>query len=223
MDWSALNLSLKLAACTVLILLPLGIWAGHALAAHYFRGKAWVEALLALPLVLPPTVLGYYLLVMMGGASPIGQFYESVFGRSLVFSFEGLLLASVIFNIPFAIQPMQRGFEVIAPEVRDAAACCGLSRWRTLWRIELPLAWPGILSAVVLTFAHTLGEFGVVLMVGGSIPGETKTIAIAIYDRVQAFDTAGAGVMSAALLLISLIAIAAAYFTASRTRSRRHG
>jgi molybdate transport system permease protein len=223
MDWSALSLSLKLAAWTVLILLPLGIWAGHALAAHQFRGKSWVEALLALPLVLPPTVLGYYLLVAMGGASPIGQWYESWIGRPLVFSFEGLLVASVLFNIPFAIQPMQRGFEAIAPEVRDAAACCGLSRWRTLWRIELPLAWPGILSAVVLTFAHTLGEFGVVLMVGGSIPGETKTIAIAIYDRVQAFDTAGAGVMSAALLLISLIAIGAAYFTTSRSRSRRHG
>ena len=223
MDWSALSLSLRLAAWTVLILLPLGIWVGHALAAYSFRGKAWVEALLALPLVLPPTVLGYYLLVAMGGASPIGQLYESWIGRPLVFSFEGLLIASVIFNIPFAIQPMQRGFEAIAPEVRDAAACCGLSRWRTLWRIELPLAWPGILSAVVLTFAHTLGEFGVVLMVGGSIPGETKTIAIAIYDRVQAFDTAGAGVMSAALLLISLLAIGAAYFTTSRSRSRRHG
>jgi len=223
MDWSALGLSLKLAAWTVLILLPLGIWAGHALAAHQFRGKAWVEALLALPLVLPPTVLGYYLLVAMGGASPVGQFYESWVGRPLVFSFEGLLVASVLFNIPFAIQPMQRGFESIAPEVRDAAACCGLSRWRTLWRIELPLAWPGILSATVLTFAHTLGEFGVVLMVGGSIPGETKTVAIAIYDRVQAFETAGAGVMSAALLLISLIAIGAAYFTTSRSRSRRRG
>jgi molybdate transport system permease protein len=223
MDWSALTLSLKLAGWTVLILLPVGIWAGHALAAYQFRGKAWVEALMALPLVLPPTVLGYYLLVAMGGASPVGQFYESVFGKPLVFSFEGLLLASVIFNIPFAIQPMQRGFEAIAPEVRDAAACCGLSRWRTLWRIELPLAWPGILSAVVLTFAHTLGEFGVVLMVGGSIPGETKTVAIAIYDRVQAFDTAGAGVMSAVLLLISLLAIGAAYFTNARSRIRRHG
>ncbi len=223
MDWSALTLSLKLAAWTVLILLPLGIWTGHALAAHQFRGKAWIEALLALPLVLPPTVLGYYLLVAMGGASPVGQFYESVFGKPLVFSFEGLLLASVIFNIPFAIQPMQRGFEAIAPEVRDAAACCGLTRWRTLWRIELPLAWPGILSAVVLTFAHTLGEFGVVLMVGGSIPGETKTVAIAIYDRVQAFDTAGAGVMSAVLLLISLVAIGAAYYTNARSRIKRHG
>ncbi len=223
MDWSALSLSLKLAAWTVLILLPLGIWVGHFLAANRFRGKAWVEALLALPLVLPPTVLGYYLLVAMGGASPLGQMYETVFGRPLVFSFEGLLVASVIFNIPFAIQPMQRGFEAIAPEVRDAAACCGLTRWRTLWRIELPLAWPGILSAMVLTFAHTLGEFGVVLMVGGSIPGETKTVAIAIYDRVQAFDSAGAGIMSAALLLISLIAIGFAYFTTSRTRTQRHG
>ena len=223
MDWSALSLSLKLAGLTVLILLPLGIWAGHGLAAHQFRGKAWVEAMLALPLVLPPTVLGYYLLVAMGGASPVGQFYESVFGQPLVFSFEGLLLSSVIFNIPFAIQPMQRGFDAIAPEVRDAAACCGLSRWRTLWRIELPLAWPGVLSAVVLTFAHTLGEFGVVLMVGGSIPGETKTVAIAIYDRVQAFDTAGAGVMSAALLLISLVAIGAAYFPHARSRIRRYG
>jgi len=223
MDWSALSLSLKLAAWTVLILLPLGIWIGHFLAANRFRGRAWVEALLALPLVLPPTVLGYYLLVAVGGASPLGQLYETVFGRPLVFSFEGLLVASVIFNIPFAIQPMQRGFEAIAPEVRDAAACCGLSRWRTLWRIELPLAWPGILSAMVLTFAHTLGEFGVVLMVGGSIPGETKTVAIAIYDRVQAFDTAGAGIMSAALLLISLVAIGFAYFTTARSRTQRHG
>lgn len=223
MDWTALNLSLKLAAWTVLLLLPIGIWGGRALAVHHFRGKAWVEALLALPLVLPPTVLGYYLLVAMGGASPLGQLYESVFGRPLVFNFEGLLIASVIFNIPFAIQPLQRGFETIAPEVRDAAACCGLSVWRTLWRIELPLAWPGVLSAAVLTFAHTLGEFGVVLMVGGNIPGETKTIAVAIYDRVQAFDAAGAGVMSAVLLLISLVAIGAAYFTNSRARSRRHG
>ena len=106
--------------------------------------------------------------------------------------------------------------------MRDAAACCGLTKWRTLWRIELPLAWPGILSAVVLTFAHTLGEFGVVLMVGGSIPGETKTVAIAIYDRVQAFDTEGAGIMSAALLLISMLAIGAAYFTTSRSRTQRH-
>jgi molybdate transport system permease protein len=223
MDWVALNLSLQLAAATMAVLLPVGIAVARWLATRQFRGKALLEAVLALPLVLPPTVLGYYLLVAMGGATPPGQLYHALTGRQLVFSFEGLLIASIVFNLPFAIQPMQRGFEAIAREVRDAAACCGLSPWRTLWRIELPLAWPGILSAMVLTFAHTLGEFGVVLMVGGNIPGETKTIAISIYDRVQAFDTHSAGVMSATLLVISLAAIAAAYLATSRLRSQRHG
>ena len=223
MDWNALGLSLRLAGWTVLVLLPVGIVLGRVLAWRTFRGKALIEALLALPLVLPPTVLGYYLLVAMGGASPLGELYERVTGSQLAFSFGGLLIASVVFNLPFAIQPMQRGFEAIAPEVRDAAACCGLSAWRTLWRIELPLAWPGVLSALVLTFAHTLGEFGVVLMVGGSIPGETKTIAIAIYDRVQALDTAAAGSMSLTLLLISLAAIAASYCASSLRRGRVHG
>ncbi len=218
MDWPALLLSLELAAWTMAILLPAGIWLGRLLAWRRFRGQAFLEAMLALPLVLPPTVLGYYLLVALGGASPLGQLYRRLTGDALVFSFEGLLIASLLFNLPFAIQPMQRGFEAVAREVRDAAACCGLSRWRRFWRIELPLAWPGVLSALVLTFAHTLGEFGVVLMVGGSIPGETKTIAIAIYDRVQAFDTVAAGFMSAVLLLISLLAIGFAYFTSARLR-----
>lgn len=223
MDWGALTLSLELAFATLLVLLPIGVWAGRKLAWSRFRGKALVEALLALPLVLPPTVLGFYLLVAMGGASPLGQWYESVFGHQLVFSFDGLLVASVIFNLPFAIQPMQRAFEAIAPEVREAALCCGMSWPRILHRIELPLAWPGILSALVLTFAHTLGEFGVVLMVGGSIPGETRTIAIAIYDRVQAFDTAGAGLMSALLLLTSLAAIGLSYFATNRMGTPRDG
>lgn len=211
MDWPALLLSFKLAALTMLLLLPCGLWAGSALAWHRFRGKYLVEAVLALPLVLPPTVLGFYLLIAMGGTSPVGQWYESLLGRPLVFSFEGLLIASLVFNLPFAIQPMQRAFEAIAPEVREAARCCGMSRWRQFTRIELPLAWPGIVSAMVLTFAHTLGEFGVVLMVGGSIPGETRTIAISIYDRVQAFDASAAGLMSAVLLAISLLAIGLSY------------
>lgn len=223
MDWLALELSLKLALGTMLVLLPLGIWAGRKLAWQEFRGKTLLEASLALPLVLPPTVLGYYLLVAMGGASPIGLGYESLFGRQLTFSFDGLLVASIIFNLPFAIQPMQRAFEAIAPEVREAARCCGMSRLRQLTRIELPLAWPGIVSASVLTFAHTLGEFGVVLMVGGSIPGETRTIAISIYDRVQAFDTAAAGMMSAVLLIISLLAIGLSYFATHRAGRARHG
>ena len=221
MDHDALLLSLRLAAWTVAILLPTGVVLGRMLAWRKFRAKPLVEALLALPLVLPPTVLGYYLLVAFGGASPLGQAYERVTGGPLVFTFGGLLVASVIFNLPFAVQPMQRAFESISHEVRDAAECCGLSRWRTLWRIEMPLAWPGVLSALVLTFAHTLGEFGVVLMVGGNIPGETRTIAVAIYDRVQAFDHHGAAVMSATLLVVCLLAISATYFTGSTLDRRR--
>lgn len=223
MDWPALLLSLQLAFWTMLILLPLGVWIGRRLAWSRFRGKSLVEALLALPLVLPPTVLGFYLLLAMGAESPLGQVYHGLFGTHLTFSFAGLLVASLLFNLPFAIQPMQRAFEAIPREVREAARCCGLSPWRVLLRIELPLAWPGILSALVLTFAHTLGEFGVVLMVGGSIPGETRTIAIAIYDRVQAFDDQAAGVMSAVLLLISLAAIGLSYFATARlARSQSH-
>lgn len=208
MDWTALWLSLRLAGATVLVLVPLGIFAGRWLAFGRFRGRALAEALVALPLVLPPTVLGYYLLVTFGAASPLGSLWEAAFGRPLVFSFAGLLLASILFNIPFAVQPIQRGFETIAPDLRDAAAVSGMPPWRAFCAVELPLAWPGILSAAVLSFAHTLGEFGIVLMVGGAIPGETKTIAIAIYDRVQAFDDASAARMSAVLLTLSLTTVA---------------
>ena len=222
MDWTALWLSLQLGFFTVLVLVPVGILLGRWLAYHDFTGKALAEAAVALPLVLPPTVLGYYLLVAFGGGSPVGQLWQRVFGGQLVFTFEGLLLASVIFNLPFAIQPMQRGFEAIPRELREAAASCGLPPWRVLQRVELPLAWPGIVTGAVLSFAHTLGEFGVVLMVGGAIPGETETVAIAIYDRVQAFDGAAAGRMSALLLAISLVAIALT-FMLSRTIGRRLG
>jgi molybdate transport system permease protein len=220
MDWTALWLSLRLAGGTVAVLLPLSILAGRWLAYSEFRGKGTMEALVALPLVLPPTVFGFYLLVIFGANSPVGGFWRAAFGHQLVFTFEGLLLASVIVNIPFAIQPAQRGFEAVAVELREAAACCGMSSWKRLFRIELPLAWPGLMTAMVLTFAHTLGEFGVVLMVGGSIPGETKTVAIAIYDRVQAFDDRGAAVMSATLLFISLSTIAVT-FALSRRIGRR--
>ena len=220
MDWPALWLSLRLGLLTVLVLLPIGVFAGRWLAYREFRGKAVVEAAVALPLVLPPTVLGYYLLVAFGAASPLGRTWTALFGHQLVFTFEGLLLASVIFNIPFAIQPMQRSFESIPADVRHAAACCGMTPLEALGRVELPLAWPGILTALVLSFAHTLGEFGIVLMVGGSIPGETKTIAIAIYDRVQAFDDAAAARMSAILLAISVVAISIT-FALSRRIGRR--
>jgi molybdate transport system permease protein len=221
MDWTAFSLSLKLAAWTVVVLLPVGVVLGRVLAWRHFAWKPVLEGVLALPLVLPPTVLGYYLLVSLGAASPVGQWFQSAFGRPLVFSFEGLLVASVVFNLPFAIQPMQRAFEAIPQDVRDAAACCGLTHWQTLARIEVPLAWPGILSGLVMTFAHTLGEFGVVLMVGGSIPGETRTVAIAIYDSVQSLDNAAAGIMSATLLGLSLVAMAVVYATGARKASRR--
>ena len=219
MDWTALWLSLRLSGITVLLLLPIGIIFGRLLAYREFAGKGFVEAIVALPLVLPPTVFGYYLLVAFGAASPLGQIWQNLFGQSLVFSFEGLLFASIIFNLPFAIQPMQRGFESISSDIREAAACCGMSPWTVLAKVELPLAWPSILTAMVLSFAHTLGEFGIVLMVGGSIPGETRTIAISIYDRVQAFDNAAAAQMSALLLALSLVVITLV-FTLSRRVSR---
>ncbi|WP_444634987.1 molybdate ABC transporter permease subunit [Cupriavidus oxalaticus] len=220
MDWHALALSLELAAVTLVVLLPGGLVVGRWLAYSSFRGKAWVEALIVLPLVLPPTVLGYYLLVSLGGASPLGQWAAQLDIR-LTFNFLGLVIASLLFNIPLLVQPVQRAFEAIPKQLGEAAAVSGLSSWQTFWRIEFPLAWPGVLSAMVLTFVHTLGEFGVLLMIGGSIPGETKTIAIAIYDRVQAFDLASAHRMALLLLVLSLGAVAASLFASSRLTARR--
>jgi len=221
MDWQALQLSLELATVTLVVLLPLGLWLGRWLARARFTGKAWVEAAVVLPLVLPPTVLGYYLLVSLGGASPLGGWVQEHLGVALTFNFTGLVVASVVFNVPFMVQPVQRAFEAIPANLAEAAAVSGLSAWQTFWRVEVPLAWPGILSAMVLTFVHTLGEFGVVLMVGGSIPGETQTIAIAIYDRVQAFDLQAADRMALLLLLLSLMAVAASYFATARIAARR--
>ncbi|MDE0510799.1 MAG: molybdate ABC transporter permease subunit [Gammaproteobacteria bacterium] len=216
MDWQALNVSLLLAGLTALILTPVGVFIARKLAWSRFAGRNFIQALIALPLILPPTVLGFYLMISLGELSPLGRFYQGITDESLVFSFEGILLASIIFNIPFAVQPVQRSFESIPLNVREAAWCSGLSGWQTFWRIELPLAWPGIVSAGILTIAHTLGEFGVVLMVGGNLAGETRTVAIAIYDRVQAFDNTGAATMSAALLMISLLSITLIYFLTDR-------
>jgi molybdate transport system permease protein len=204
MDWTALRVSLWLGVGTIVVLLPFGVWLGRLLAVRAFPGKLLVEALVTVPLVLPPTVLGFYLLVTFGARSPLGQAFQAVAGQPLAFSFQGLLLASAIANIPFVVQPIQRGFEAIPADVRDAASCCGLTPWQRFVRIELPLAWPGILSASVLTFAHTLGEFGVVLMVGGNLPGETRTLSVAIYDRMNAFDDRSAGVMAATLLVAAV-------------------
>lgn len=218
MDWTAFHLSVVLALWTLALLLPFSIWLGRVLAQRRFPGRGFIEAAVALPLVLPPTVVGFYLLVSFGNLSPLGQAWQAVFGQGLAFSFEGLLFASVLVNLPFAVQPIQNAFAAVPDRVREAGATSGMAPWLVFLRIELPLAWPGIATAAVLTFAHTLGEFGVVLMVGGSIPGETQTIAIAIYDRVQAFDERGAAIMSAVLLAVSVVALGL-----TNTFSRRVG
>ena len=206
---------------TVAILLPVAVVIGRWLATTQFQGRPLIEALLTVPLVLPPTVIGFYLLVGMGPDSIVGRIWTELFGSALVFSFQGILIASIIVNLPFAIQPTQRAFEAVGMELREAAASCGHTAWQSFARIELPLAWPGIVTGAVLTFAHTLGEFGVVLMVGGSIPGETRTLSLSIYDRMQAFDDATAGQMAAVLLAISLAAVTAS-FLLSRP-NRRYG
>lgn len=218
MDWSALGVSVRLGVGTVALLIPVSLWLGHLLAYGRFRGRLLVEALVTVPLVLPPTVLGFYLLVAFGARSVLGQAFHALFGQSLAFSFQGLLLASLIANLPFAVQPIQRAFEAIPRDVRDAAACCGLTPWQRFLRIDVPLAHRGVLSAVMLTFAHTLGEFGVVLMVGGNLSGETRTMSVAIYDRMQAFDDRGAAIMAAVLLALAVVTLLA---TTSLARSEK--
>lgn len=221
MDWQAFSVSLWLGLATLLVLLPFGVVTGHLLATRQFYGHSVVEALVAVPLVLPPTVLGYYLLTAFGVRSPVGAAFEQLIGHPLAFSFSGLLLASSVANIPFVVQPIQRGFEAIPIEVREAGACCGLSPWQRFMRIDLPLAWPGVVTAAILAFAHTLGEFGVVLMVGGNIPGETRTLSVAIYDRMQAFDDRAAGLMAATLLLVAVSALAVTTVLSRRVGRRR--
>ena len=207
MDWTAFSLSLKLAAWTALILLPVALALGRVLAFGRFRGKSLMEALVLLPLVLPPTVLGFYLLMMLSPKSAAGGMLAGLFGTPLVFSFPGILLASIIANIPFAVQPIARAFEAIPESVREAGFVSGLTRFETFKKIELPLAWPGIVTALALVFAHTLGEFGVVLMMGGNIPGETRTLSIAIYDSVQGFKFSEAATMAGVLVVIAAVAV----------------
>ncbi len=211
MDWQALDVSLRLAVLTCLTLLPIGLALAYLLARSHFIGRGFVEALITLPLVLPPTVLGYFLLVGMDNSSAMGSLFISITGESLAFSFAGLWFASIIYSLPFAVQPMLRAMEQISPEIREAAWCSGLSKWRTFFKIELPLVMPGVVTAMVLSFSHTLGEFGVVLMIGGNIAGETRTLSIAIYDSVLAFEHHQAQVMSWILLAIALVTISVVY------------
>ena len=207
----ALWLSVRLAGCVAAILLVVGMPLAYWLAQTKWRGKFLVESVVALPLVLPPTVLGFYLLVAMGANGPLGKLWMAWFGHTLAFTFVGLVVASVLYSLPFAVQPLAVAFESVDARLLDAAAVLGAGRWRTFREIILPLSIRGVVTAAVLSFAHTLGEFGVVLMVGGNIPGITRTISIDIYDHVQSLDYGAANRMAVALLLISFAVLASIY------------
>jgi molybdate transport system permease protein len=210
-DWQAMLLTARLAGTVAVILLLCGLPIAYWLAYSTARWKFFVETIVALPLVLPPTVLGFYGLIAMGSRSPVGRWYESWSGHTLVFSFQGLVIASVLYSLPFAVQPFAAAFAQIDHRLLDAAALLGSSRWRTFARIVAPLAMGGIVRGVVLSFAHTVGEFGVVLMVGGNIPGATRTISLDIYDKVQNLDYPSANHTALLLLIFSSVALLGIY------------
>jgi molybdate transport system permease protein len=210
-DWQAIRLSAVLAAATSLVLLVIGLPLAWWLTVSRFRLKFLVEAVVALPLVLPPTVLGFYVLLAIRPTSAAGRAWEALTGSPLPFSFTGLLLASVLYSLPFAVQPFASGFAAVDRRLLEASWCLGASRLRTFVRVVLPLSLPSVVTGVVLSFAHTLGEFGVVLMVGGNVPGVTRTVSISIYDHVQALDYAAAGQTSLFLLAVSFAVLAVTY------------
>jgi molybdate transport system permease protein len=207
----ALTLTLRLALLVSLILLAIGLPLGYWLAWSRWRWKFLIEAVVSLPIVLPPTVLGFYVLVAIGPLSPVGRWYHSVTGNNLAFTFRGLVIGSVLYSLPFAVQPIAAAFSSVDRKLMDASATLGASAWRTLWRIVLPLGIPGVLTGFVLSFAHTLGEFGVVLMIGGNIPGATQTVSILIYDQVQSLNYATANRIALLLLVVCFLLLTALY------------
>jgi molybdate transport system permease protein len=216
MDWQALWLTLRLDFIVCLLLLVIGIPVALWLAFTGWRWKFLIEAVVAMPLVLPPTVLGFYLLIALGPRSPLGRLYHSIAGSSLPFTFSGLVIASIVYSLPFMVQPLASAFSAVDPKVLAASEVLGASHLRTFFRVILPLSMSGLLTGLVLTFAHTLGEFGVVLMVGGNIPGVTRTVSVSIYDSVQALDYAAARHTSLFLLITSFLILAAVYATNRR-------
>jgi molybdate transport system permease protein len=211
MNLEALWLSLRLASWVSAILLPVSLPVAYWITYSRWRGKFLVESVVALPLVLPPTVLGFCVLVALGPRGPLGRLCQSVLGHGLAFTFAGLVVASVLYSLPFAVQPLAASFSRVDHKLLEASALLGASRWRSFFRIILPLSMPGLVTALVLSFAHTLGEFGVVLMVGGNIPGATRTISIAIYDHVQALEYAEANRTALLLLLIAFAVLSLVY------------
>jgi molybdate transport system permease protein len=218
MDQQALFLTLRLATVTTVILTAIAIPLSYWLAYAKSRARPWIEAVVALPLVLPPTVLGFYLLVVLGPRTAVGRALAGLFGHPLAFSFAGLVVGSVLYSLPFAVQPLAAGFASIDPEIREAALLLSPRSSTILLRVLLPAIRPSLLTAVVLSFTHTVGEFGVVLMIGGGIPGVTQTLSISIYDQVQNFSYAQANETSLLLLAISFLGLLIVYGYGHRTK-----
>jgi molybdate transport system permease protein len=211
MDWQAFELTIRLAVLVAAILLIVGLPVAYWIAFSRWRCKFLIEAVVALPIVLPPTVLGFYVLIVLGSRNPFARGWQALTGHTLAFSFAGLVIGSVIYSLPFAVQPFAAAFASVDPRLIAASATLGASRLRTFTEIVLPLSVPGLITGGCLSFAHTLGEFGVVLMVGGNIPGVTRTVSIDIYDKVQALDYHSANSTALVLLVISFIILSFIY------------
>ena len=211
MDWQAFWLTIRLAVLVAAALLVTGLPIAYWIAYSRWRWKFLVEAVVALPIVLPPTVLGFYVLVALGSRSPLGRWWQVLTGHTLAFTFSGLVIGSILYSLPFAVQPFAAAFSLVDPKLMAASSVLGASKLRTFVRVVLPLSVPGLVTGVALSFAHTMGEFGVVLMVGGNIPGVTRTVSIDIYDRVQAFDYAAANQTALVLLAISFVSLCLVY------------
>ncbi len=211
MDWQAFWLTIRLSALVAAILVVLGLPVAFWITYSRWRWKFLAEAVFALPIVLPPTVLGFYILVALGPHSPLGRGWQALTGHTLAFTFEGLVIGSILYSFPFAVQPFAASFSAVDPRLVAASQTLGASRIRTFFRIILPLSLSGLVTGIALSFAHTMGEFGVVLMVGGNIPGVTRTVSIDIYDKVQAVNYSGANATALVLLAISFVTLAIVY------------
>jgi molybdate transport system permease protein len=211
MDWQAFWLTIRLAFLVATILLALGLPIAYWITYSHWRWKFLFEAIVALPIVLPPTVLGFYLLVALGPRSPLGRWWQALTGHTLAFTFEGLVIGSIIYSLPFAVQPFAASFDAVDRRLLAASATLGVSQLRTFFRVIVPLSASGLVTGAALSFAHTMGEFGVVLMVGGNIPGVTRTVSIDIYDKVQAFNYSAANTTALLLLVISFTVLAVVY------------
>jgi molybdate transport system permease protein len=211
MDWQAFALTLKLAMVVAAILVAVGLPIAYWITYSRWPWKFLAEAVVALPIVLPPTVLGFYLLVVLGSRSPLGRWWQALTGHTLAFTFEGLVIGSLLYSLPFAVQPFAASFAAVDPKLLAASETLGVSKMGTFLRVILPLSKPGLVTGIALSFAHTMGEFGVVLMVGGNIPGVTRTVSIDIYDQVQASNYAAANQTALVLLVISFFVLSIVY------------